>query len=69
MLGPENVTFGGSGGIKTTTRPELPYPCIFKIKLFELLGNLLLLILLVKEPSWRHKYIKQNSGRIFLKGG
>ena len=22
-----NVTFGGSGGIMTTARPELPYPC------------------------------------------
>ena len=21
------VTFGGSGGIMTTARPELPYPC------------------------------------------
>ena len=40
-----NVTFGGSGGIMTTARQELPYPCIFKIKLFKLLGNLLLLIL------------------------
>ena len=22
-----HVTFGGSGGIMTTARPELPYPC------------------------------------------
>ena len=23
-----HVTFGGSGGIMTTARPELPYPCV-----------------------------------------
>ena len=23
-----HVTFGGSGGIRSTARPELPYPCI-----------------------------------------
>ena len=22
-----HVTFGGSGGIRSTARPELPYPC------------------------------------------
>ena len=22
-----NVTFGGSGGIRPTARPEMPYPC------------------------------------------
>ena len=24
----KNVTFGGSGGVMTTARTELPYPCI-----------------------------------------
>ena len=24
---PAHVTFGGSGGIRSTARPELPYPC------------------------------------------
>ena len=23
-----HVTFGGSGGIRSTARPELPYPCV-----------------------------------------
>ena len=27
-----NVTFGGSGGIMTTARPELPYPCVSQAK-------------------------------------
>ena len=27
-----HVTFGGSGGILTTARPELPYPCVSKAK-------------------------------------
>ena len=26
------VTFGGSGGIMTTARPELPYPCSSQAK-------------------------------------
>ena len=26
------VTFGGSGGIMTTARPELPYPCNSQVK-------------------------------------
>ena len=26
------VTFGGSGGIITTARTELPYPCSFQAK-------------------------------------
>ena len=25
-----HVTFGGSGGIRSTARPELPYPCTSK---------------------------------------
>ena len=53
----------------TTARPELPYPCIFKIKLFELLGNLLLLISFGIRTHKEPKYVKQNSGRIFMKGG
>ena len=27
-----NVTFGGSGGIRSTARPELPYPCVSQAK-------------------------------------
>ena len=27
-----HVTFGGSGGIMTTARPELPYPCVSQAK-------------------------------------
>ena len=27
-----HVTFGGSGGIRSTARPELPYPCYFPAK-------------------------------------
>ena len=26
------VTFGGSGGIRSTARPELPYPCVSQAK-------------------------------------
>ena len=26
-----HVTFGGSGGIMTTARPEVPYPCTFML--------------------------------------
>ena len=27
-----HVTFGGSGGIRSTARPELPYPCVSQAK-------------------------------------
>ena len=27
-----HVTFGGSGGIRSTARPELPYPCVTQAK-------------------------------------
>ena len=27
-----HVTFGGSGGIRSTARPELPYLCVFQAK-------------------------------------
>ena len=27
-----HVTFGGNGGIITTARPELPYPCVSQAK-------------------------------------
>ena len=27
-----HVAFGGSGGIMTTARPELPYPCVSQAK-------------------------------------
>ena len=27
-----HVTFGGSGGIRSTARPELPYPCSSQAK-------------------------------------
>ena len=27
-----HVTFGGSGGILSTARPELPYPCVSQAK-------------------------------------
>ena len=27
-----HVTFGGSSGIMTTARPELPYPCVSQAK-------------------------------------
>ena len=27
-----HVSFSGSGGIMTTARPELPYPCTFQAK-------------------------------------
>ena len=27
-----HVTFGGSGGIMSTARPELPYPCVSQAK-------------------------------------
>ena len=27
-----HVTFGGSGGIWSTARPELPYPCVSQAK-------------------------------------
>ena len=27
-----DVTFGGSGGIRSTARPELPYPCYSQAK-------------------------------------
>ena len=27
-----HVTFGGSGGIMSTARPELPYPCVSQVK-------------------------------------
>ena len=29
---PANATFGGSGGIRSTSRPELPYPCCSQAK-------------------------------------
>ena len=31
-LRPYHVTFGGSGGIRSTARPELPYPCVSQAK-------------------------------------
>ena len=27
-----HVTFGGSGGIRSTARPEFPYPCVSRAK-------------------------------------
>ena len=27
-----HVTFGGSGGIMSTARPKLPYPCVSQVK-------------------------------------
>ena len=27
-----HVAFGGSGGIRSTARPELPYPCVTQAK-------------------------------------
>ena len=27
-----HVTFGGSGGLRSNARPELPYPCTFRAK-------------------------------------
>ena len=30
-----HVIFGGSGGIMSTARPELPYPCIHVLLLFQ----------------------------------
>ena len=27
-----HVTFGGSGGIRSIARPELPYPCVSQAK-------------------------------------
>ena len=27
-----HVTFGGSGGMRSTARPELPYPCVSQAK-------------------------------------
>ena len=27
-----HVIFGGSGGIRSTARPELPYPCVSQAK-------------------------------------
>ena len=37
-----HVTFGGSGGIRSTTRPELPYACVSQAKSRD-------------ETSWRGK--------------